>query len=91
MNFKWIKTTTLIATLIITSINASAQDLLARQAPIDRKLKAVDSLALQKQLKALQDKGYIVRLGGARGGYWHVALVCTTSKGGQIINGGQNK
>lgn len=52
MNFKWIKTTTLIATLIITSINASAQDLLARQAPIDRKLKAVDSLALQKQLKA---------------------------------------
>lgn len=53
MNFKCIKTTTLIATLIITSIiNASAQDLLARQAPIDRKLKAVDSLALQKQLKA---------------------------------------
>ncbi len=51
----------------------------------------INKSAVQKQLKALQDKGYIVRLGGARGGYWHVALVCTTSKGGQIINGGQNK
>lgn len=51
----------------------------------------INKSAVQKQLKALQDKGYIVRLGGARGGYWHVALVCTTSKSGQIINGGQIK
>ena len=32
-------------------INVSAQDLLARQAPIDRKLKAVDSVALLRQIK----------------------------------------
>lgn len=30
----------------------SGQDLLARQAPIDRKLKAVDSVALIRQIKA---------------------------------------
>lgn len=34
------------------SLNVSGQDLLARQAPIDRKLKAVDSVALIRQLKA---------------------------------------
>lgn len=34
------------------SLNVSGQDLLARQAPIDRKLKAVDSLALIRQIKA---------------------------------------
>lgn len=31
-----------------------AQDLIARQAPVDRKLKSVDSLALQKQIRAEQ-------------------------------------
>ena len=31
-----------------------AQDLIARQAPIDRKLKTVDSLALQKQIRVEQ-------------------------------------
>lgn len=39
-------------TLGWVSLNASGQDLLARQAPIDRKLKAVDSVALIRQLKA---------------------------------------
>lgn len=33
------------------SLHVSAQDLLARQAPIDRKLKAVDSVALLRQIK----------------------------------------
>ena len=51
----------------------------------------INKSAVQKQLKALQDKGYIVSLGGARGGYWHVALVCITSEGGQIQNGGHTK
>lgn len=36
------------------SVNVSAQDLLARQAPVDRKLKTVDSLALIRQIKAEQ-------------------------------------
>ena len=35
----------------LTSLHASGQDLLARQAPIDRKLKAIDSVALIRQIK----------------------------------------
>ena len=35
-------------------LNVSGQDLLARQAPIDRKLKIVDSVALVRQIKAEQ-------------------------------------
>lgn len=46
--------TVAMAALAIVSINVSGQDLLARQAPIDRKLKAVDSLALIRQIKAEQ-------------------------------------
>ena len=41
--------TVAMAALAMVSINVSGQDLLARQAPIDRKLKAVDSLARLKQ------------------------------------------
>lgn len=37
---------------ILVSLHVSGQDLLARQAPIDRKLKAVDSVALLRQIKA---------------------------------------
>ena len=44
--------TVAMAALAMVSINVSGQDLLARQAPIDRKLKAVDSLALIRQIKA---------------------------------------
>lgn len=46
--------TVAIAALAFVSVNVSGQDLLARQAPIDRKLKAVDSLALIRQIKAEQ-------------------------------------
>lgn len=53
MNFKWIKTG-LIATTALLSLNSFSQDLIARQAPIDKKLKSVDSLALQKQILAEQ-------------------------------------
>lgn len=53
MNFNWIKTTLLAATAM-TCLNSFSQDLIARQAPIDRKLKTVDSLALQKQIRAEQ-------------------------------------
>ena len=40
------------ATLI--GLDGMAQDLIARQAPIDRKLKSIDSLALQRQIRAEQ-------------------------------------
>lgn len=42
-----IKTLAFTALFTITAVSASAQDLLARQAPIDRKMKAVDTLALK--------------------------------------------
>lgn len=48
MNFKrTIKTFAITALLTANAVSASAQDLLARQAPIDRKMKAVDTLALR--------------------------------------------
>lgn len=53
MNFNCIKTVLIAATAMI-SLNSFSQDLIARQAPIDRKLKSVDSLALQKQIRAEQ-------------------------------------
>ena len=51
MILKCIKTVATVAFAMV-SINVAGQDLLARQAPIDRKLKAVDSLALVRQIKA---------------------------------------
>ena len=39
-----------VAAFALVSLNVSGQDLLARQAPIDRKLKAVDSVALIRQI-----------------------------------------
>lgn len=42
-----IKTFAITAFLALTAASASAQDLLARQAPIDKKMKAVDTLALR--------------------------------------------
>lgn len=44
----FIKTFPTILLLIFSSLNVSAQDLLARQAPIDRKVRTVDTLALQR-------------------------------------------
>ena len=53
MNFNYIKMVFIAATAMI-SLNAFSQDLIARQAPIDRKLKSVDSLALQRQIRIEQ-------------------------------------
>lgn len=53
MEFSWIKTL-LIASATMMSVSCMAQDLIARQAPIDRKLRSVDSLALQRQIRAEQ-------------------------------------
>ena len=44
----------MIAAVAMVSLNSFSQDLIARQAPIDKKLKTVDSLALQKQIRAEQ-------------------------------------
>ena len=55
MNFNCIKTV-MIAAAAMISLNSFSQDLIARQAPIDRKLKSVDSLALQKQIRAEQSE-----------------------------------
>ncbi len=46
--------TIIIAASCLFSMGASAQDLIARQAPVDQKLKSVDSLALQKAIRAEQ-------------------------------------
>ena len=46
--------TVAVAALAMVSVQVSGQDLLARQAPVDRKLKAVDSLALIRQIKVEQ-------------------------------------
>lgn len=43
-----------MAVTVVSAATVSAQDLIARQAPIDKKLKSVDSLALQKQIRAEQ-------------------------------------
>ena len=55
MNFSIIKTG-LVAVAAMVSLNSFSQDLIARQAPIDKKLKTVDSLALQKQIRAEQSE-----------------------------------
>lgn len=49
-----IKTLAITALLAMTAATASAQDLLARQAPIDKKMKAVDTLALRNLINKEQ-------------------------------------
>lgn len=55
MNFSIIKTG-LVAVAAMVSLSSFSQDLIARQAPIDKKLKSIDSLALQKQIRAEQSE-----------------------------------
>ena len=54
MILKCIRKVAVAALAMFSLNNVTAQDLIARQAPIDRKLKAVDSLALVRQIKAEQ-------------------------------------
>ena len=56
MNFNCIIKTGLVAVAAMGSLSSFSQDLIARQAPIDKKLKTVDSLALQKQIRAEQSE-----------------------------------
>lgn len=63
MNFvKKIKAIVITATLAIAGAQTSqAQDMLARQAPVDRKMKAVDTLALQKLIQ--KEQQYLTNVG----------------------------
>ena len=56
MNFNCIIKTGLVAVAAMVSLSSFSQDLIARQAPIDKKLKTVDSLALQKKIRAEQSE-----------------------------------
>ena len=56
MNFNCIIKTGFVAVATMVSLSSFSQDLIARQAPIDKKLKTVDSLALQKQIRAEQSE-----------------------------------
>ncbi len=48
---KILKTIAVLALITITSLPVMGQDLLARQAPIDRRMKAVDSVALHRLIE----------------------------------------
>ena len=48
---KIFKTAAILALMSFTSIPSQGQDLLARQAPVDRKMKAVDSIVLNKLIE----------------------------------------
>ena len=48
MKFRRVKTLAILALASMSALPVMAQDLLARQAPIDRKMKAVDSVALHR-------------------------------------------
>ena len=56
MNFNCIIKTGLVAVAAMVSLSSFSQDLIARHAPIDQKLKTVDALALQKQIRAEQSE-----------------------------------
>ncbi len=56
MNFNYVIRTGLVAVAAMVSLSSFSQDLIARQAPIDKKLKTVDSLALQKQIRIEQSE-----------------------------------
>ena len=56
MNFNCIIKTGFVDVEAMVSLSSFSQDLIARQAPIDKKLKTVDSLALQKQIRAEQSE-----------------------------------
>ena len=49
--FENLKTTAFLSLMMFTTTSAVGQDLLARQAPVDRKMKAVDSIALNRLIE----------------------------------------
>ena len=51
ITIKIFKTTVLLALMTFNSLPSQGQDLLARQAPVDRKMKAVDSIVLNRLIE----------------------------------------
>ena len=51
IKIKNLKTTAILAMMAFTSLPSQGQDLLARQAPVDRKMKAVDSIVLNRLIE----------------------------------------
>ena len=51
ITIKIFKTTVFFALMTFTSLPSQGQDLLARQAPVDRKMKAVDSIVLNRLIE----------------------------------------
>ena len=51
MILKSLKSAVLLTFMALTSTPSQAQDLLARQAPVDRKMKAVDSIVLNRLIE----------------------------------------
>lgn len=45
-----------VAALAFTSLSSFGQDLIARQVPVDKKMRAIDSVALQRQIKLEQSQ-----------------------------------
>ncbi|MGN0281770.1 MAG: peptidoglycan DD-metalloendopeptidase family protein [Prevotella sp.] len=54
MNFRKLKTFAILTFMSISAIPTMGQDILARQAPIDKKMKAVDSVALNRLIQVEQ-------------------------------------
>ncbi|MDD5896556.1 MAG: M23 family metallopeptidase [Prevotellaceae bacterium] len=54
MIFKKLKAIAILACMSLTAVPTMGQDLLARQAPIDKKMKAVDSVALSRLIQTEQ-------------------------------------
>lgn len=65
-------------TVKILQLMTSYPDITVRE--LAEKLK-INKSAIQKQIKNLREKEYISRVGEKKG-QWHVAIVCTTQKGG---------
>ena len=51
ITFKNLKKTAFTVFMTLTTTSAAGQDLLARQAPVDRKMKAVDSIVLNRLIE----------------------------------------
>lgn len=54
MILRKLKTIAILTFMSISAIPTMGQDILARQAPIDKKMKAVDSVALNRLIQAEQ-------------------------------------
>ena len=64
MNLKKLHIITTVALLTLTSASAFAQDMLARQAPVDRRMRSLDTLALRSAMEREEARKLIEENGG---------------------------